>query len=313
MREALAEFDRQCALGDDWALELRASVLFVLGRHVDAMESLDAFLTAHPLETLPSDVRGRVTANLPLLEERVATLRPRASMPGASIRVNGGAWRPLDGALLRVEPGEARIEVSANGRVVAEATERFAAGTVSERTFDVRPPPAAAAALPPPAAQPAEPPMTGTEIAALESEAPPGLGGRRATTTRDVAPPATSATSGGGVDLVPWAVTVGVIAAVSLGVAVPLRIVSDDQWAQYQAANCAASPRPECDIVLDESITTLHASTALFVAGSVLTAGAIVLGIVQAASGGSNGEDPRAAAGLTCVPGLLGASCRMDF
>ena len=71
---ALASFDAACAAGDDTALELRGYALAGLERWVEALESLDAFLAAHPLLTLSDDIKGRVSAQLDELSTRTATL-----------------------------------------------------------------------------------------------------------------------------------------------------------------------------------------------------------------------------------------------
>ena len=61
MAAALSFFEAACAAGDDSALELRAYALAgIAARFVEAAQTLDAFLEAHPLECSSRDTRAAV-------------------------------------------------------------------------------------------------------------------------------------------------------------------------------------------------------------------------------------------------------------
>ena len=157
--------------------------------------------------------------------------------------------------------------------------------------------------------------MTRAETAALESEAPPGLGGRAAVRSEPSEPPASTQPGGGGPDLVPWIVTTGVLAGVLVGIAIPVRIVSEDRYAYFVGEGCLREDRPGCATVYDEADVTLDASTTLFIGSGLFAATAITLGIVQAVTGAGSAQSnrPEPSARVTCAPGWLGGACRVDF
>lgn len=115
MTSALGFFDAACASGDDTALELRAYALAGLERFVEAAKSLDAFLVAHPLDTLPDDVKDRVEAQAPEILRHVASLSVTSTPDGARVTLNHRALgtTPLKNA--RLPPGTYDLEVTTEG------------------------------------------------------------------------------------------------------------------------------------------------------------------------------------------------------
>src|SRR5581483_757575 len=77
-----------CAAGDDTALELRAYALAGLERYVEAAKSLDAFLAAPPIDTLPDDVKDRVEAQAPEILRHVASVSVTSKPDGARVSIN---------------------------------------------------------------------------------------------------------------------------------------------------------------------------------------------------------------------------------
>jgi hypothetical protein len=126
--EALAAYDRACAAGADEALERRAIPLFRLGRAVDAAESVDAFLAAHPLAELEAGLARRVTANLRAIERAVATVVVRARPEDAEVRVDGAPRGAGDVRVRVASETSVTIEASAEGHVPFRLVSTFAAG-----------------------------------------------------------------------------------------------------------------------------------------------------------------------------------------
>jgi hypothetical protein len=115
MAAALEAFEAQCRAGDINALEMRAYALTALGRHVEAAESLDAFLEARPLQTLDADARGRVGAQRGAILAEVATLSVEGSLTDSNILVNGRSYGAVPRAIIRLAPGEVVLQVFAAG------------------------------------------------------------------------------------------------------------------------------------------------------------------------------------------------------
>jgi hypothetical protein len=112
MAAALDSFNQACAAGDDTALELRAYALAGLYKYVDAAQSLDAYLVAHPLDSLDADTRARVTSQQAEILSHVATLDVASTPPGAEISIDHFSLgkAPLHG--VRLAPGNYEIEAS---------------------------------------------------------------------------------------------------------------------------------------------------------------------------------------------------------
>jgi hypothetical protein len=148
MTSALAFFDAACAAGDDTVLELRAYALAGVARYVEAAETLDAFLSAHPLAGLPPDIQARVGAQEPEILARVASLSVDSDPPGAQVSVNHRAIGTAPVIHLRLEPGRYDISADAGEGHTQDRTVDLPAGE-SHQSFQFGPPkpgPEAAAA-----------------------------------------------------------------------------------------------------------------------------------------------------------------------
>jgi hypothetical protein len=164
MIAALGFFDASCAAGDDTVLELRAYALAGLERYVEAAETLDAFLAAHPLATLPPETRARVAAQRPEMLARVATLSIDSTPQGAEVTVNHRPVGTTPLLHLRLDPGRYDVALRVDGGASAQRTLDLAAGESHESfSLDAAPPSAAASppAPSPAATAPEEAPATG--------------------------------------------------------------------------------------------------------------------------------------------------------
>jgi hypothetical protein len=135
MAIALSSFDAACKAGDAMALEPRAYALSALERYVDAAESLDAFLKAHPLESLPKDVRDRVSSQRPAIMAKVATLRVVSDAPKAQVVVGGTAVGPVPAEVRVVAGSPVEVEVTADGFAPIHRTLTVEGDSVREESF----------------------------------------------------------------------------------------------------------------------------------------------------------------------------------
>jgi hypothetical protein len=108
---ALEAYETMCRAGDDLALERRAIALSRLGRPLDAIESLDRYLDAHPLDAMAAADRVRVESNLRALERDVASLL-LTSAPPARVTVEGAPSGTTPTPVLRFAPETRRVAVT---------------------------------------------------------------------------------------------------------------------------------------------------------------------------------------------------------
>ncbi len=127
--EALEAYDRACTAGADEALERRAIPLFRLERALEAAESLDAFLAAHPMSSLEPAVRRRITANLRAIERAVATVVVTTSPAEAQVFVDDALRGQGPTARVRVAPETSvELEVRAEGYTTHRVVSTFSRG-----------------------------------------------------------------------------------------------------------------------------------------------------------------------------------------
>lgn len=115
--------------------------------------------------------RATLESELETIAQHLGTLTVTANVPGAELRVNGRAAGTLP-RTLRVEIGEAALEVHAAGRIDAKRVVRVAAGASLEEAFDLSAPPATApgptAPGPTPPRPQRTPPPTDTPVASSQ-------------------------------------------------------------------------------------------------------------------------------------------------
>jgi hypothetical protein len=216
MATALSFFDAACAAGDETALELRAYALAGVERFVEAAQTLDAFLAAHPLSSLSEETRARVAAQQPQILVRVASLSVVTPSPGAAVLINHRSVGKTPLAHVRLAPGRYDLEVTVEGAEPITRSLDLAAGDRAE-SFE-------------PPAPPATVPM------AQASDLPP-------------AAPASPASSA---DLKPWwigtAIATGVLAAAGVGGAA----WASERASTYNGAHCADTSAAGCSSTLSQ-------------------------------------------------------------
>jgi hypothetical protein len=298
MAAALQEFDRQCAAGDDTSLELRASALLVLGRHVAAARTIDAFLRRRPLSTLPAQVRARIEGNLPLFFARVGSIRVVTNAPNALARIGEAEPEPVDGRLLRVEPGTVHVSVWAPG-ALSPVTQAIAvdAGQIATARFTLEP-----------ARSPAIHERHAVSELPLSSGAAPSVPIASAPRAEPEDAESTE------LHLAPWAVTAGVLGGMLLaagGVAVAIHFERADL---YESEGCPEKPfMPGCEDVLGEFELAGTLRTAFFIAGGVLAAASLALVIVDAAIGGADAREDESGVVCAAAGPELAIACRARF
>lgn len=293
LRQALAEFERQCAAGDDWALEYRASTLLVLGQHLDAARSIDAFLHSHPIATLPADVRARVEGNMPLFTQRVGTIRVVTNAPNAQARIDNGPPAPLDGRVLRVTPGTVRVDVWApNAANPVGQSVTVAAGQTVEVEMSL-----SQATVDP--VVPDRPNGESADSLTGEYEEPPPPDDR-------------DQTSGGG-SLTGLAVATGVVGGLLLAGGIVSTVLHEERVSTYNDEGCPESPEMDgCASVLDEADLTSTLAAIGYIGAGVLA----VTTIIVAVAGGGGDDDSQESSAIQCGPVLgdvLGGTCAARF
>jgi hypothetical protein len=122
--EALAQFDRQCELGDASALAERGAALMLMGEPLRSAQSYDAFLAHHPLDSLDARTRRRTEPNLQPGAARVSLSRGTAHLFIDDLDF-GALPRGTD---VHVPLGEHRFEARDDaGTVLASQTATFTA------------------------------------------------------------------------------------------------------------------------------------------------------------------------------------------
>ena len=290
---AVQAYDQSCAAGADRALERRAIPLSRLGRPLDAIRSLDAFVAAHPLSSLPEEDRRRLESNLHALERDVGSLAVDSTPPGR-VRVDGAEQGSTPTPVLRVAPdAHVRIEVTAEGHEPASREIDVGRGVVSRVELN----------LVPVAPARASPSGTGPSTGPSSAELPSG-GGSTGSGAGPTLPPVAPSDDG----LVPWAI-VSTSGAVLLlvGAAVSTAWMVSIETGQFGSCLLAgAGATPACAGTISDHNTALGISIAGYVGAAALGTAAIVLWVMH----GSHAPPPTS---VTCGPGALGLGCTGTF
>jgi hypothetical protein len=221
MTTALGFFDAACAAGDDSALELRAYALAGMERFVEAAETLDAFLLAHPLATLPAATRTRVAAQQPAILARIASLTVETREPGARVSVNHQAVGTTPLHVLRLLPGKYDVEVVLEGQPAVTRTLDLAAGERTE-TF-----------APSASAPSVEVVRAGSSPLTPSSSVVPGPPGKPL--------------------LSPLVIGTGAATVALLGAGVGGLVWASERNSLYASNDCASAPRVGCSSVLSQA------------------------------------------------------------
>lgn len=296
--QALAQFDRQCAAGDDSALAERGGALVLMDEHLRAAQSYDAFLARHPLESVDTRTRRGVEQ---MLEHSVVQVM-WAGAP-AELFVDGLDFGPLPRSHdLRLPGGPHAIEArDPDGHVLASTTVTAAADTPATVALAVRS-------------------EEGTAPAVTTDEPPGPAPVRVATAT---APPAHHLLASGVDDtadrpagdsiLMPIAIGTAIGAGVLLITGIALHVVAENRAQTHRAAPCNGAPAPSslpaCDTVLNEYNATFPTAITFDVLAGVAAVASGVLFGIELSHG--HGADP--ATSVRCAPSGAGVLCNGTF
>lgn len=247
VRTALEAFERQCAAGDDWALERIGASLMLLGRPVDALRAYDAFRAVHPLRSLEATRAERIRSNIERLERLVATVQLEGLPEDAELRVDGQT-RPAH-PMLRLEPGAHTVEVAGSAIDPQRFDLELTAGESTTEQVIVS--------------------------AATADAAPPGEELTPAPPTEDE--PSRPAARFG----VPTYVGAGVPALVFLGLAIGLQVGADERARTYNEL-CVDPALEGCDAVLSEHQALLGSAIASYVVAGLAGSALLVFWIMDA-------------------------------
>ncbi|MBX7195379.1 MAG: PEGA domain-containing protein [Sandaracinaceae bacterium] len=307
--EALASYDRACAAGADLALERRALALARLGRALDAVRSLDAFLAAHPLDTLPEADRARIESNRRSLERQVVTLAV-ASQPEATVLVNGreiGQTPILHHRL--AAGGEIELTLRAPGHLDRVQQVTLEAGVAQRIVVQLSPIPATAE----PVVEPVEVEPVAQEQAIEPVEDSPSA--ESPTRARpDTAPIATRSeaerTPSQAMDRTPWVVVAGVVAAAGLGAGIGGVVLMSDRRSAMEGACFGLVPDviPGCDAIRSEYDLGTGLAIGGFALAAIAGTAAVLIAVIP-----SGDEDPGSRTSLSCGLGLSGLACQGTF
>lgn len=242
MATALGFLDAACAAGDDTALELRAYTLAAVERFVEAAQTLDAFLAAHPVDTLPLATRERIAAQQPAILTRVASLSVESPAAGARVSINHQPVGPAPLRAVRLAPGRYDIEVTVEGSAPMTRTVDLPTG---ERTETFAPP-----------------------VPVVLAEAKPAPLAPR----QDVPVQAPARSR-----LRPWEIGTGIGALVLLAGGAAGAIWANERDNVYTSNNCAAVPKVGCSTALSEYHAAQGIEVAGFIAGGVAAVASGVL------------------------------------
>jgi hypothetical protein len=286
MELALAAFDVQCAAGDETALELRAYALAGLRRFVDAAESLDAYLVAHPLTTLTPEAGARVAEQRAQILAQVATLSVACSVDGATVTLDGRAVGVTPITDQRLAEGEVSLRVEARGYEAETRIVRLAAGSSRSEPFVLR-------AIPPPPPPPPPPLRIVRPRIVAPVVAPP----------REVEPPreaplASSSVSGA---VIGSAVGAGVLALAGVGFTA-WRIERTDAYERV-----CYDPRA---VLCDAALAERDAAGALQITSFVAAGGLAALALILWRTGSNPSERTHA---TLCLPTTNGLGCVLAF
>ena len=274
MATALGFFEAACAAGDDSALELRAYALAGVERFVEAAQTLDVFLAAHPADTLPEGTKARVAQQQPEILARVASLSVDTPTPGAKVVVNHQPAGVTPLAHLRLAPGRYDVEVTIDGASPITRSLDLAAGERSE-SFGASSPTAS-------------PEPTAAQTSNLEPEAP----------RKGLRPFIIGAAAGGGVLLL------GGIAGV---------IWANERSNTYNDAKCGGTTKPGCAGTLSQYNAARDIEIVGFVGAGLAAAATGVLLLLDTRSQPTTHAPAIGMGTWTCsVPGLS-VSCGTRF
>lgn len=288
--EALASYETACAAGAELALERRAIPLARLGRPLDAIVSLDAFLAAHPLESLPADDRARIESNHRSLERQVATLSITAR-PEATVWLAGRELGRTPILQHRLEAGGSiQLTLRAAGHQDWVQEVPLEPGITQRLAVELSPLPSQASA--------STQPSTESTLASETSSSQPSSVASEAEHPRP---------SSGGSDRVPWIAVASVAAAIGLGVGIGGVVLLSDRRGSMDGS-CFGPVRsaiPGCLEIRAEYDLGVGLAIGGFVFAALAGASAIVLALLP-------GEERGASASIECSLGL-GVACRGTF
>jgi hypothetical protein len=283
---ALASYDEACAAGTDLALERRAIPLSRLGRPLEAIESVDAFVRAHPLESLSEEDRARVESNVHAMERDVASLTV-SSVPNAEVFVGGTSVGSSPLVRLRRLPQESvELVLRAPGYLdFAQQIELVPGETFRLEVRLERDP--ALVSVPPAPLNPVEPDIATGPAASGEDRAAAPLASARP-------------------DLTPWVVVTAAGAVVfgALGIVGTVWAI-DRRLALGGACFEFGAGVGECSGIRTEHDTGAGLAVGGFVVAAALATTAIVLAV-----SGDDG-DPRGS--IACGVGPVSLGCRGRF
>jgi PEGA domain len=277
---ALASFDASCASGDDMALEFRAYALAGLERWVEAAETLDAFLSLHPLDGLKEDVRARVSSQREEIVKRVASLSVDSKPAMAKVVINHREMGMTPLADLRLPKGIYDIEV-----IPAE-------GTSLKRTVTIAPGPH-------------------SEVFDFNAETKPEENHDLKPVDLPPPPPPTDNSS-----FKTWGVVTGVAGGVLIATSIGMFVWLASNASKYNSDGCARTPQPaSCADTKSSYNLSLGLALGTLIPGVILGITTPIL----FSMGGSKSSTPPAPGkgiypvGMWCSPGLLSVGCGGSF
>ena len=290
-QEALAAYDEACAAGAELALERRALPLSRLGRAVPAIESLDVFLSAHPMPSLPEADRARIESNLHALERDVATLFVGSS-PSSTVLLSGREIGTTPISRARFLPtDDVELFLRARGHRDHAMHISLAAGETQRVNVQLTP---IAEVTPIAQARDASPPVTSSETeshAEAAHASPPALDPHAASP-----------------NLVPWIALSFGGAAATLGLGIGGSVWAADRRG-IEDGGCfgvAAEAIPGCSAVRSEYDIAQGLQIAGYTLAAALTVTGAVLLVVMV-------SDDSAHASLACGAGPLSVACQGTF
>lgn len=266
--QALAHFDRQCELGDTSAYAERGAALLLLGEPLRSAESYDAYLRAHPLDSLDARTRRRLEPNL-----QPGTLDLEVENPRGHLFVDEldfGALPRTTG--VRVPYGEHVVEVRGDDGSSLASTQVSLSAESSHAAVHLFVEPLVAAVEP--------------EVVTVPVVAPP--------------PPPPPEPASARTDFFPFYLASGITAGVGLAIGVGLVIAADERARTYNAT-CYPTIVAGCTSVLSERDTDLVVSVIGFVVAGLGVVGLVTTWILDA-------SQPRERVRLSIGPtGISGA------
>lgn len=298
--DALAAYDEACAAGAELALERRALPLARLGRALPAIESLDVFLSAHPVDSLPEADRARIESNLRALERDVATLSVGSIPVGATVFMDEREIGTTPIQRARFLPAEdVVLTLRAEGHESQTLHITLTRGETQRLNVQLT-------RLP---TEPEPPVVQAHDDERVDAHLDDHVDARVAPAS-EVSPAAPAPlVHEPSADLVPWIALSFGTAAATLGLGIGGTLWADDRRNVNNGVcfGIGAEFVPDCSSIRGQHDTALG----LAITGYALAAAATVTGtvlLIVMATG-----DHNTSASLRCAPGLLGASCAGTF